>query len=40
MNLESSLISVKAKTMEGLNSTGRGDSVEAHAVVLLFKEST
>jgi len=39
MNLENSRISVKAKTMEGLNSTGRGDSVEAHAVVLLLKES-
>ncbi|RPJ07527.1 MAG: 2-C-methyl-D-erythritol 2,4-cyclodiphosphate synthase [Spirochaetaceae bacterium] len=35
MDLPEKLVSVKAKTKEGLDSTGTGNAVEAHAVVLL-----
>jgi 2-C-methyl-D-erythritol 2,4-cyclodiphosphate synthase len=35
MNADSSLVSVKAKTAEGLGAVGRGEAVMAQAVVLL-----
>ena len=35
MDLESAQVSIKAKTKEGLDSTGRGEAVEAHVVVLI-----
>jgi 2-C-methyl-D-erythritol 2,4-cyclodiphosphate synthase len=35
LNVETSCISVKAKTGEGLDAVGRGEAVTAHAIVLL-----
>jgi 2-C-methyl-D-erythritol 2,4-cyclodiphosphate synthase len=35
MQLEPAQVSIKAKTKEGLDSTGQGEAVEAHAVVLV-----
>jgi 2-C-methyl-D-erythritol 2,4-cyclodiphosphate synthase len=35
LGLEQALVSVKAKTKEGLDSTGSGEAIEAHVVVLL-----
>jgi 2-C-methyl-D-erythritol 2,4-cyclodiphosphate synthase len=35
MELEPAQVSVKAKTKEGIDGTGRGEAVEAHAIVLL-----
>ena len=38
-NLELSMesISLKAKTKEGFDATGRGEAIEAHAVVMLCR---
>lgn len=33
-------VNVKAKTNEGVDATGRGEAIEAHAVVLLARVST
>lgn len=38
LNLDISRISVKAKTHEGVDATGRNEAVEAYAVVLLENE--
>jgi 2-C-methyl-D-erythritol 2,4-cyclodiphosphate synthase len=39
LELKIDAVSVKAKTNEGLDATGRGDAVEAQAVVLIEKIS-
>jgi len=36
LNISSNLISIKAKTKEGLDATGRNESIEAFVVVLLL----
>lgn len=38
LKIDLSRVSVKAKTNEGLDATGRGEAVEAEAVVLISKE--
>jgi len=38
LSVESSCVSVKAKTCEGLDAVGRGEAVSAHAIVLLSDE--
>ena len=35
LGIESGLVSVKAKTNEGVDAVGRGDAIAAHAVALL-----
>jgi 2-C-methyl-D-erythritol 2,4-cyclodiphosphate synthase len=35
LNIETTCVSVKAKTGEGLDAVGRGEAVTAHAIVLL-----
>ncbi len=35
MNISPASFSIKAKTKEGMDATGRGEAVEAHAAVLL-----
>jgi len=40
LNINSSCVSVKAKTGEGLDAVGRGEAITAQAIVLLmFDES-
>jgi len=38
LNINSSCVSVKAKTGEGLDAVGRGEAITAHAIVLLMSE--
>ena len=40
LDVDVSCVSVKAKTGEGLDAVGRGESVVAHAIVLLANEAT
>ena len=37
LNINDSLVSIKAKTNEGVDAIGRGDAIAAHVVVLLQK---
>lgn len=37
VGIEASAVGVKAKTKEGLDAVGRGEAMEAHAVVLMLK---
>ncbi|MCK5451053.1 MAG: 2-C-methyl-D-erythritol 2,4-cyclodiphosphate synthase [Candidatus Omnitrophica bacterium] len=38
LDVSEKVINVKGKTAEGLGETGKGDAIEAHAVVLLIKK--
>ena len=40
LNVDTTQVSVKAKTGEGLDAVGRGDAVSAQAIVLLQPKST
>ena len=40
LGIQAADVSVKGKTAEGLGSTGKGESIEAYAVVLLNKKES
>jgi 2-C-methyl-D-erythritol 2,4-cyclodiphosphate synthase len=39
LGVDAAAVSVKAKTNEGVDATGRGEAIAVHAVALLQRES-